>query len=82
MKGQGFGVKGFVFTGEQVAYCVGDASQAQNDNGEIRELASELISANLRSFYPVLKTFYQKNRLVGGGFWFMLWLLVLKTNRP
>jgi hypothetical protein len=49
-----------VFTGEQGAYCVGDASQAQHDNGEISEcdnermgeLASELISANLRSFLP------------------------------
>jgi hypothetical protein len=33
---EGFGVKGFVFTGEQVAYCVGDSSQAQNDNGGMR----------------------------------------------
>jgi hypothetical protein len=52
------------------AYCVGDSSQAQNDNGEISELASELISANLRSLLP--KPFTKKNRLFGGGFWFML----------
>jgi len=25
--------------------------------------------------------FNQKNRLVGGGFWFMLWLLVLMPNK-
>jgi hypothetical protein len=43
------------------AYCVGDASQAQHDNGEISELASELISANLRSLLP--KPFTKKNRL-------------------
>jgi len=43
MKGQGFGVKGFVFTGEQIAYCVGDASQAQHDNGEISELANVIM---------------------------------------
>jgi hypothetical protein len=31
-----FWVKGVVFTGEQVAYFVGDSSQAQNDKGAIR----------------------------------------------
>lgn len=35
-EGSRVGVKGFVFTGEQVAYCVGDSSQAQNDNGGMR----------------------------------------------
>ena len=35
--GYGCGVKGVVFTGEQVAYCVGDSSQAQNDNEGISE---------------------------------------------
>ena len=48
MKGQGFGVKGFVFTGEQVTYCVGDSSQAQNDNGIMKDSGFESLSQHKR----------------------------------
>ena len=48
MKGQGFGVKGFVFTGEQVAYCVGDSSLAQNDNGIMKDSGFESLSQHKR----------------------------------